>query len=66
MKMLIAIAGAQRGHIHHPETISECSEKAGGLKSHAKAAGLGGPTQAGYSCGMLPVKVILPKRRANP
>jgi hypothetical protein len=31
MKMLIAIAGAQRGHIHHPKTISECSDLAGRL-----------------------------------
>jgi hypothetical protein len=31
MKMLIAIAVAQRGHVHHPEMIGECADQAGGL-----------------------------------
>ena len=31
MKMLIAIAVAQRGHGHYPEMIGECTDQAGGL-----------------------------------
>ena len=31
MKMLIAIAVAQRGHVYHPEMIGEGADQAGGL-----------------------------------